>query len=457
MTGIRIWAAFGVALLTAGLSWVEPVRAVPASSAVRARAGVGMGLNAGSIVSLVDLRIVGRRGRFSGGLRMPLQLQLLDTSAGVRDTDRGLREKDWDQRSEWLRLVDHAAWRWRSRDGGRASLVVAPLHAATLGHGSIMHRYQATLRPDRFKSGVRARWDLHSWGGDLLTDDVTSARLSAGRLFVRPLARTRREIARTFVIGVTGAVDRRAPIRGLEDAGGRRMYTADGELIANRDRVFVGGVDLSVELIRTRTWSLVPYTDVNYTQLGPGSGLSAHFGLRAALWPTDKTRSVALRYELRSFDGAATPSYFDALYEVESARWLATGVPQTKAQAVFGRGGLGRGHLIELTGRLARARWAAVLQLFDQPNLDSASVWLELPWSDQTSARMMVTRRRFSGLPNLLQAGQWTAAARVKATLVKPFEVYATVRNAWHVQRDPHPGLVTSIDGIVGLSLTNAL
>lgn len=434
-----------------------------AAAEVKAHAGAGMALRAGAILSTLDLGIAARRGRFSAGLRLPVQVQILSTSNEETERYRGLREKDWDERAEWLRLLDHAAWRWRDRHGSRASLVVAPLGGATLGHGSVVHRYQATLRPDRFKSGARLRWDLGSWGGDVFTDDVTAARIIAGRVFARPLGSRRVGIGRTVTLGATLATDRSAPTLARHDAVGARIYKSTGALDAHRGAVVVGAFDLSAELFRTPAWSVVPYADLLYTQLSTASGLSAHFGGRIALWPGQKGREIGLRYELRALDGGALPSWFDGLYEVENERWLAPGPSRTKVQAAADRVGGGGGasvltaHFVEVTAQVGRARWVASLQRFDQPNLDTASLWCDLPMGDSFSLRVMASKRRFSGLSDVLSGGHWTTAATVRAQVVAPFDVFASLQNAWHVVPGQHESLTTTVDGIIGLSLTNTL
>ena len=429
------------------------------SSEVVATAGAGMALRDGAVLSTLDLAIVARRGRLSGGVRLPLQLQVLHLDSQV-ERYRGLRQRDWDQRGEWLRLLDHAAWRWRGRDGQRASVVVQPLLGATLGHGSIVQRYHGTLRPDRFKSGARVKLDLGTWGFDAFVDDVTTGRLAAGRAFWRPMGSSgsrRHPIARTFTVGATVAVDRFAPMAADAGASGGRVYDDTGELQADRGRVVIGGLDFGMELLRSPTFSFVPYADFNYAQLGPLSGISAHLGGRFALWPK-RTAQLVARYELRAFDGATLPGYFDHMYEVEQARWLGAGVAQTKAQAVgLAPGGAQTAHYFELTGGLRAVHWTAMAQLYDRPDLDVAALWLTSRWSKRGRARVMVSRRRFSGLAQLLDTGHWTAAASIAGEVVKPFDVYATVQRAWHARSGDGGSLQQSTDVVVGLSLSNGL
>ncbi|GEM_PF-2874993 len=433
------------------------LQAEPAS--LTASAGAGMAQRAGGVFSTLDLGIDGRAGDFSGGVRLPVQFRVLDLN---NDDQRGaggtgLRHQDWDERSEWLRFLRHATWNWSDRAGNRALIRVAPLAGVTLGHGAIVSRYHGLLRPDRYKAGARVKFDAASWGGDFFTDDVTRARLIAGRVFLRPFADSRRNIARTFTIGATAAVDRQAPFSANLDAGGDRTYDDTGLLNATRSINTVAGIDVGVELVRDPAFSIVPYGDATYSHIASAAGMGANAGLRLHVWPGRRDRSFTARWEIRAFDGTALPGYFDTMYEVEQARWLGTGPLRTKAETLRARdGGTVTGHMFALSGRFRAARMATTIELYDADNLDTFAAWIELPYADMVRLRAMVTKRRFTGLGDTLSAGEWTAAATAQAEILPPFSAYLEVQRAWHVTPGRN-GLETTWDGAFGLMLSRRL
>ena len=203
--------------------------------------------------------------------------------------------------------------------------------------------------------------------------------------------------------------------------------------------------------------SLFPYLDGTFASVAGRSGFAGHAGLRLALFTDDARSQIALRYEIRTFDGAALPGWFDAMYEVEQARWLARGPLVTKAQAAIERpSDVITGHHFAATAQLGAAKLTTSLELHpDTPGLDTAGMWLDVPWTASVQWRAMVTKRRFSGLGALLQQGSWTAATTLLAEVVPPFSAYIEVQRAWHV--DPQAGLRTSLDGAFGIVLRRSL
>jgi len=446
--------------ITAGLAALALLVSSPAlaaSAELRGTAGAGVAARDGALFSTIDVGLDASWRGLSASLRAPGQF--LVTGDVRRGEAKLLRDRDWDERAEWMRLAPHLGWRHRDRRGHRASLVIAPLAGVTLGHGTVVERYYGALLPDRYKSGARLRIDRGAWGLDAITDDVTAARILAGRGRVRPFASLRRGVARTLTLAATAAVDRQAPLFARHDAAGARRFTAEGELVARRTAITIAGLDLSLQPVRNRTLAVIPYADATFTAIAGRSGFSAHAGLRATLWPDDRRTRIGLRYELRTFDGAALPGFFDTLYEVEQARWLGPGALRTKAEAAIARpAGVITGHLMSATLRVRDAVLTTALQLHpDATGMDTFAAWVHVPWSERLSIRAMAARRRFTGLREVFAPGGWTAAATAMAELVPPFVVYLEVQRAWHVRGGTNPGLHTTLDGAFGLALRTDL
>lgn len=186
------------------------------------------------------------------GLWLPLRMRASGEGAGR------LRTQDWDERSDWgrlLRFLDVRQERWRLHAG--------ELRAATLGHGSIVRRYYNTLNYDTWHSGVSAQLDLGRAGAEALVDDVLAPGLVGVRAFARP------DPGQRLTLAFTVAGDLRAPL------------APAGEQV----RGYVGG-DLQWQALRRAEWELAPYLDVA-GQVRPGtSGAHVHAGLlwHAKLW-----------------------------------------------------------------------------------------------------------------------------------------------------------------------------
>lgn len=261
-------------------------------------------------------------GPFGVGLRVPLNIEM---------PDGGLREEDYDEPFDYLRIVRYARY---GHKGQPVYVRVGEL-AASIGHGTIVSRYMNNLDLNSFHLGLQA--DVNTqWGGvETLFSDV--GRLVGGgrsgvngaRVYVKPYSFIDPSSPlNIFNAGVSVITDSDAPtalVPGETEDGGEPK-------VATEKAATVVGLDADVELVRLPIIDVTPYTDLNF--LGHG-GWGWHLGTMATLkLPFGLT--IPARVEYRLFRNDYIPSYFGSRYELD--RWSfacsAASAPVPKSECV---------------------------------------------------------------------------------------------------------------------------
>lgn len=407
------------------LTWMIPAT----SLAVDVDVGGGAGISrlGGTLYSAVDVAARLREGPLDVAVRLPLRAQITRPNA--------LRERDWDDRGELLRLVPMLAY---SRDVApgrlaRVSLRIAPTAGATLGHGSMIRDYRSALLPDRYKSGVRLNVDGDALGLQLVADDVSRFELLGIRLFARPLSQGRTGVApqrrsalQNLTIAISAAADRRAPIALQRDAAQTLRFDAAGRPISTRAPLVLVGVDVGLPIALGRFQHLVPYLDANLASVDVGSGA----GLHAGLWWSWRgaAAKVRVRWEARRSEGSYRPGWIDGFYALERTQLGRSG--QTKAGAWLDRGAGGRwGHLLEARAsspagwRLA-ATWETWHRGLDDRPADTASVRISTPVWRGAQAHGAWALRPGPGQQSVAMAARWQGQG--------PWHAWINVARTWH-------------------------
>jgi hypothetical protein len=309
-------------------------------------------------------------GDFSLGLGVPLNFEVFngaypsEPAAGknhvIGFSNAGsLRKQDWDEPSEYARVLTYLTY---GRKEDRLYLDIGQRHTSTLGHGTIMRRYTSNLDPDLTRVGAQLDAYNDYLGVEMMTNDVVRWSVLGGLVFVKPLAILGADswLARSVSVGVTAAVDREAPatlqmmpepacpVPGACAPARVPMLDERNRLMAEREIVPLGGLDLEMKLVKTSHADIKPYLD--YSKLfysGPegegGSGwtlgLLGRFSGGVAV-----THALRLVAELRMLGQGYRASYFDSFYEIDKVLMGGTGgvkpgegqLPLTKLQATVG-------------------------------------------------------------------------------------------------------------------------
>lgn len=298
------------------------------------------------------------------GFQAPVRLRLIDNDP---QNDGFLRLEDWDEWQDFLKFLRYVYIGKRDKTGP-FYIRVGELSNLSIGHGTIVYRYNNSLDIDRWRVGTNVAVNVGDFGAEAVVSDVgrlgSNAIMAGYRLSVRPLSlflggpETNPETGEAeeessggydplsrFVVGHTLMVDPTAPLT-LET---RQVTNADGTVstvvVTNDENLptvtaeralAIVGLDFGYELLRGEPLSITPYLDINkITEVDSGWGL--HLGV---LWglrvpAVIDTLTVDLRTEYRRVSGDYVGPYFNTTYDIE--RYVANpgaGVPLTKLGAV---------------------------------------------------------------------------------------------------------------------------
>jgi hypothetical protein len=276
----RTWKPAIAAAMAAAMAAL-PGRA--AADDVTASGSVGAGVFAGQAASTAEVGVDAAGRGYAVGL-----------GAGARFlAEDGFRGQEWDEASEWVRVVRYALLRRGDApgDGGEPgeawlAAAVGELGGVTLGHGSLIDGFAGGLDVDHGRVGVQASAGRGDLVAELVVDDVIAPRIAGARVAMRRGGRA--------VLGVSAAGDRTAPSMeaGEEAIGGLAI---DGEVGAVTD----GGARGAL------------HADVVHLL---GLGVGVHLGARGLIDLGESMR-VGGGAELRAGSDHYLPGWIGPLYE----------------------------------------------------------------------------------------------------------------------------------------------
>ncbi len=356
--------------------------------------------------------------------QVPLRLMLTGDD-GVR-----IRRQDWDEASDFTRLLRQLDW--RPSDAFRLRL--GEPTGVTLGHGAIVDHFYNATDLDHYKTSLAVRWQNLRYGAEFFSDDVVHWEILAARAFYRPLGETQSWV-RDLQVALTVAVDRAAPTGTMMGVDGTNMP------IALRAPVWLYGVDADIPLWRGGRRQLLLYTDVvglsHSPQFADAPAQNTggwHLGLTLELPAIAAKTDLTVRLEGVYMGHGYLPGYFDNLYEVERFQAQAAQNPMQLTKlgwAAQNTGSLGVRARFDLVSDAAW-RLTALLAWLGQDGV-STQLWLATPevnglsihahWGQQhlqaaadmgviarTSALAEVRYRIGAALSAVLQAGtRWQA------------------------------------------------
>ncbi len=253
-----------------------------AAQSARASGSLGAGSFASDPAALVDVSagIAGEEYALGVGAR----LRFLE--------GQGLRDRDWDERSELFTLLRYAVYQHDGEILG-ISAVAGELSGATFGRGALLSEYGTGVNADHHRLGAQLKLSTDAWRADALIDDVADARILGGRVAI--------DFGR-FQLGGQVMTDRAMP-----DGDGTRalvLAALDGEVGATTaDERLSGSLYVS-----------------HVALFGLGTGI--HLGARAG-YEVPETLRVGLFGEARVGSSGYVPRWFGPLYEVERASRIA--------------------------------------------------------------------------------------------------------------------------------------
>lgn len=262
-------------------------------------------------------------------LQLPLRMRLKDRDPKGDNVLGVLRKQDWDQPSDFLRFLRYFYIGESDKDGPYF-VQGGELLNLTVGHGTLMHRYNNNLDISRWRAGVNAATNLDGLSIDAMIGDVLSPNLMGTRAAVRPF-----ELARGFShqwwdrleFGTSFFADWVAPFELERDEMDNVQVDDDYQpIVAEHQPFFAFGFDVGLPIALGKSLTFIPYTDINKLSV-VNNGWGLHLG---TLWKVHVARGLdhpfeaLFRAEFRHVSGDYLGQYFNTVYEIERYQRLAS-------------------------------------------------------------------------------------------------------------------------------------
>ncbi|MCB9537316.1 MAG: hypothetical protein H6704_13775 [Myxococcales bacterium] len=348
-------------------------------------AGLGGGVVADEPVVRTDLWVGLAVGEFALALQAPLRWT-------VTDEAHLLRERDWDERADFGRVLRFARY--------GDTLAVGALGDLTLGHGTLVRRYHNGVDDDHHRVGVRLAERFGAVAAEAFADQVLAAPVVG--------ARVSWGFAPDWRLGATFAGDAAAPqtLDGGVDDTGRLTGTT----------TFLPAYGADVEYAPHRDVAL--YVDVNRVD---ASDPGLHLGVEAT-WPTGAWR-LGGRLEGMYLGEGYDWAYFDTGYLID--RWLPKAPRVASLDAAWGgRGGVSVGYADAL---LVGAEYGDA-----GAGRAELSAWLRVP-TERLHVSAFGRNRYRKARGDLLDPSEALAALAARAHVGGPLWGTLTVARVWRV------------------------
>jgi len=253
----------------------------------------------------------------------------------------GLRKLDWDEFSEFAKVIRYVRY---GGDERKINLDVGPAKSQSLGHGTVIRRYNPNLDFNTTRVGVT--FDAyHSYAGfESVVNDVLNPDVAGFLGFIRPLEphAPNNVFLSRLSFGGSAVVGRNVPGRIRYQRGlfapseGLAVPTLDSDqdiVTMDNDHLIILGVDIETKLIRLEHADLKVYIDLQKI-LGKGKGYTVGGLARLSLGhPPDK--ALRIRGELHYFEPNYMPSFFDSFFDVHKYQYLQAGYRSSDGLAYF--------------------------------------------------------------------------------------------------------------------------
>jgi hypothetical protein len=238
-----------------------------------------------------------------------------------------LREQDWDEPSDFAKVIRYVTL------GGEEQefyLNVSRLYGQSIGHGTVVRRYNPNLDYDTARLGVTFDAYRGMVGFESIINDVLAPDVVGGLFFVRPFDALFPEVtplrSLSFGAQVTAGLDVPRSL-GVEEGlftpvAGNPIPALDGDgnlVPLDTATVVFFGVDVETKLLRTQNADMKLYFDVQQMQ-DHGRGYTL-----GSLWRFSfgQPAKMAMRVRAEGFvhDADYLPQFFDSVYDVQKLQY----------------------------------------------------------------------------------------------------------------------------------------
>lgn len=298
--------------------------------------GLYLQLNQSFALPQVGARLLPSEQRSSStalslSLQAPLRLRLADR-APVQGTL--LREQDWDQPRDVLRVLRRLAY---GEAGSPLHIQAGELNSITLLDGQLIANYYNVVSPDEPATGVVVSSSTRSYDAALMLGDVLSPSVMAAEIKLRPatIFNAKHNFLRRFALGVGLTSDIQAPTAlALDERGFIEVDATSSPSVLESQATWIGGPELQAWLVTRPKVSLSFESSVFWhDRLGRGEHVGLSLQLMSLYW-----MKIQLKSSVVFAHDRYVPHYISPLYQVERFQVDGFGValPETKLQAVAG-------------------------------------------------------------------------------------------------------------------------
>ncbi|MBM4342092.1 MAG: hypothetical protein FJ100_01750 [Deltaproteobacteria bacterium] len=351
-------------------------------------------------------------GAWQLGLGAPVRYRVLDGEPADGCKTPGLRCQDWDEVSDFgriLRFFDYGGW------SGDVSVHLGDLTGVSLGHGELVYRYYNNWQYDTWHAGALVDVQKPDFGFSLLTNDVLRWDLLALRAWGRPVGEG---FWRKLRFGLQAAWDRE-----LTGSDGLEAPTARDDGPWRPDAPALA-MDLSLLAWGDDRRALTTYLSLSGHA---ADALAVHLGLS---WHRRGEFAAVINLEGRvvaPFGSPYLPGWFGTLYELQtrSLRGPIAGNAQATDKATAG---------VRASVEWARAhkfRFAGVVDWLHDRRLD-ATAWFGTDPNQKLQINAMVAKVFFDNGPG--DPVDWTGNLAARLWVQGPWYAQFAVGRKWRVR-----------------------
>lgn len=454
------------------------------------RIGVRLGTNTiGSTIFAVgtldfDLMV----SKLGVGLSVPLRVPIYDQSQSfsnallIQKQGLTLREEDWDELSEILRVIRFIRWGGKEQ---RLYVNIGTESPATIGHGNLVRRYMANVDVNRGRVSGEVDWYGDYAGFEMFVGDLLAPQnMVSAMAFLKPFGGSSTQWLKSLSVGATFAADFAAPYRlaRLDGPGSFKdlpqldtsTSSVSSPLVAETRAAQLVGVSIETKVVKTESADVKPYLELSQLT-GGGSGVSLG-GLGRFSWGKQDESQYALRVvgELRAFQGNFLPGYFDTFYEIQKYQFLKGGLndvraDRTKLEEVLSRApDLKLGYYAE--AQIAKIDSAAFTAAFEDSQAEGGRnlvLHVEVPTWERLRFFGSLHRRGIDGNPfafdsndptSLLNANNTLVFAGARLRILPILYLNARAFRSWKMTANPEkltgvPASVLGFENVTGFDL----
>lgn len=290
------------------------------------------------------------------------------------DKEGKLRKENFNEFSDYLSIIRYVRYGMKNEP---VYIKLGALDYHTIGHGTIMNRYNNSPSFDTRKIGLAADIDFGQFGFESIYGTFGEGGIFGLRGYVRPLQfnpSTDLPILRNIELGATYAVDFNQYAGVLN--GNYNTSSGEFDITEDNGSLSIIGVDIGFPVIKSSLATLTLYADYNkIINFGSGTATGVKFDLEGL-------GLVSLMAKLeRRFNGEKyIPSYFNSFYELDRFRYFAgTDTFSSKVQQLsvltdpdngwFGELGMRVLNLFDIVGsyqRLDKDSKSGILHLYSE-------------------------------------------------------------------------------------------